>query len=173
MARDTESGWQASSGPYCNIVAPYARLEDITPTEHKPACILGTDGSSLTGTIVDLDATNSLVTINVADGFRAYHQVRNVLTYAAAVEATWGQINFGTVVYYDPSATMPAAVKLSLSPLDNTGARNTIFGHVVYAQDEEDTPWDTSRDPFPLGTAGVASTQEDVVVIQQCKSNEA
>ena len=174
MARDTESGWQATSGPYCNIIVPYARMEDITPTEHKPAAVLsGLNGAQLTGTIVDIDATNSYATINIADDFGAYHQVRNVLTYAAAVEATWGQINFGSIIYYDRSATMPAAVKLSLSPLDNTGAHNPIFGYAGFAQTEEETPWNTSRDPYPLGAAGVASTQEDVVVIQKCMASEA
>lgn len=172
--RDTMSGWQASSGPYCNIVVPYARLEDITPTEHLPAAVLSNNsGTQLTGTIVDIDATNSLATINIADGFRSYHQIRNVLTYAAAAEATWGNLNFGDDVYYDRSATMPAAAKLSLSPLDSADARNPIFGFLGYAQDEEDTPWDTSRDPYPVGTAGVASTQTDIVVIQRNLSNEA
>lgn len=166
--RDTQSGWQASSGPYCNIVVPYARLEDITPTEHQPAAVLsGIDGTQMTGVIVDINDDDSLATINVAKCFRSYQQVRNVLTYDQAVEATWGQINFGSALFYDRSATMPAAVKLSLSPLDNTGAANPLFGWAGWAQDEEDTPWATSRDPYPLGTNGVASTQTDVVVIKE------
>jgi hypothetical protein len=62
---------------------------------------------------------------------RYFHEVRNVLTYAAAVEATWGAINIGDRVYYDNSATMPVGVYLSTSPLDNTGAANSLWGTVV------------------------------------------
>jgi len=168
MARDEQVGYEASLGPHVPIEVPYDRLEDATPTvtEHKPACVLGVDGSSLTGTIVTLDAATSVAVINIAKGACYYHQVRNVLTYAAAVEATWGQLNFGTPVYYDPSATMPAGVYLSLSPLDNAGAANTLFGWCAWSQTEIPDPFRGDTDPYPLGTAGVASTHEDVVIVQ-------
>jgi hypothetical protein len=55
-------------------------------------------------------------------------------------------------VYYDNSATMPAGVYLSTSPLDNTGAANTLFGHIACITSE-------AAALYPLGGA-TASTQD-------------
>ena len=62
------------------------------------------------------------------------HYVSNVLTYNAAVEATWAAIDIGNKVYYDGSALKddPAhtgkKIRLTMSPLDKTGATNVQFG---------------------------------------------
>ena len=87
-----------------------------------------------------------------AAGNTYYFEVRNVLTYAAAVEATWGAINIGDAVYYDNSATMPAGTYLSTSPLDNLGVANTHFGHVVPCNEAD-------MALYPKGGA-TASTQD-------------
>lgn len=141
-----------SREPWC-VMAPYARLTDTTPTVSLPAEFTSlTAGTQLTGTIISIDATDSVAMVDVRAGNIYYHEVRNVRTYAAAVEATWGVINVGDAVYYDNSATMPAGVYLSTSPLDNTGAANTLFGHVVPCNDAD-------RSNYPTSTA-TASTEE-------------
>lgn len=144
----------SSEGAVRHWEIPYARLEDATPTPSNPAAVLSLlPGTQLTGTILTIDATNSVAVIDFTCSMVYNHDVRNVLTYAAAVEATWGPINIGDPVYYDRSATMPAGVFLSTSPLDNTGAANALFGHVVPMND-------TDMALYPKGAALVASTQE-------------
>jgi hypothetical protein len=114
----------------------YARQEDATPTIWDPASIIndaaapGT-GVQLTGTVVSLDAVRSFAIVDVTPGAVFKHNVRTVTTYAGAVETVWAAILEGSPVYYDRSATMPAGCKLSLSPLDNNGVVNPLFGFVV------------------------------------------
>ena len=137
---------------------PYARLTDATPTIKDPAQVTGlVPGSTLTGTVVTINATDSEAIINVADGAAYLHNVRNVLTYAGGpAEATWGPINIGDPVFYDAEQDTLNGIKLSTSPLTSTAAANTLFGHVTMLQDED------SAD-FPKGAALVASTQECAV----------
>lgn len=148
----------SSEGAVRHWPIPYARLTDITPTVSLPAEVTSLlPGTQLTGTILSIDAADSVAIIDFTAGMVYWHEVRNVLTYAAAVEATWGPINIGDPVYYDNSATMPAGVYLSTSPLDNTGAANTLFGHVVPCVANSD---DADGSDYPKGAALVASTQE-------------
>ena len=143
----------SSEGAVRHWEIPYARLEDATPTVSNPAAVLSrTSGTQLTGTILTVDAGESIAVIDFTCSMVYRQDVRNVLTYAAAVEATWGAINIGDPIYYDRSATMPAGVYLSTSPLDNTGAANPLFGHVVATDD-------TDSALYPKGGA-TASTQE-------------
>jgi len=123
--------YEHSSGPVLPVQVPYARLTDATPTPSNPARAIGIAGLELTGTVLSTDAGSSIAVLNVAPGFVGFWEVRNVRTYAAAIEDTWAAINIGDAVYYDASATMPAGVYLSTSPLDNTGAANTLFGRVA------------------------------------------
>jgi len=149
----------SSEGAVRHWEIPYARLADATPTPTNPAKVLGrVAGSELTGTILTVDATNSVAVVDFTASMVYKFSVRNVLTYAVGAEATWGNINVGDPVYYDVSATMPAGVYLSTSPQDNTGAANPLFGWVVPAND---------TDTFPKGANGVASTQTDVAVMQR------
>lgn len=165
--RDTLSSYEASSGPILTWEFPYARLEDATPTLHKPAAVLGNLlGQQLTGTLISLDAANSIAVINIAPGVVYYHQVRNVLTYAAAVEATWTTLDVGTPLYYDRSATMPAGVYLSASPADNTGQANPFFGYVVLAQNEIPDGFTSNANPYPAGSAIAGVTHTDIAVMQ-------
>lgn len=149
----------SSEGAVRHWDVPYARLTDATPTPTNPAELTSVlPGTQLTGTILTIDAARSVAVIDFTPGMVYRFSVRNVLTYAAAVEATWGAMNIGDPVYYDNSATMPVGTYLSASPLDNTGAANTLFGYIV--------PDDADTDAFPKGAAGVASTQTGVSVMQ-------
>ena len=162
MVRTTTQNYEVSSesGRERHIRMPYARLLDNTPTLHDPAAVTSLlVGVGLTGTIISLDATPSIAIINIADGAVYWHNVRNVLTYAGAVEATWGPINIGDPIYYDNSATMPANTKLSTSPANNVAGANVLFGFAGLGRAE-------TAASFPKGAALVASTQE-VAVVQQ------
>jgi len=157
MTETILNDYEHSSGPVITMAVPYARLTDQTPTVGNPCELTSrTAGTQLTGTILSVDAGDSIAVVNVAPAFFGNWEVRNVLTYAAAVEATWGAINVGDAVYYDNSATMPAGVYLSTSPLDNTGAANTLFGHIACITSE-------AAALYPLGDA-TASTQDCQVV---------
>lgn len=151
--------YEHSSGPVHTIAVPYARLTDATPTIGNPCELLSvTAGTQLCGTLMTIDATDSIAIVNVAPGFIGNWEVRNVLTYNAGVENTWGAINVGDPVYYDNSATMPAGVYLSTSPLDNTGAANTLFGHIACITSE-------AAALYPLG--GITASTQDCQVMQR------
>lgn len=131
---------------------PYDRLEDITPTPTNPAAVLAEgDGPQAVGWILSIDAGATMAVIDFSVGSIRYVQVRNVLTYSQSAENTWGAIDIGDNVYYDRSATMPAGVYLSTSPLDDAGANNPRFGRVVSKDD-------TDEALYPKG-GGTASTQ--------------
>ena len=152
MVEQIHDDYQHSSGPMQTITVPYARLTDATPTPSNPCEIISLlPGTQLCGTIVSTDAADSIAVVNVAPGFIGNWEVRNVLTYAAAIEDTWGAINYGDPVYYDSSATMPAGVYLSTSPLDNAGGANPLFGFIATKNSE-------AAALYPKGGA-TASTQ--------------
>lgn len=159
MPEQINNNYEHSSGPVLPIAVPYARLTDATPTPSNPCELTSLlAGTQLCGTILTIDAGDSIAIVNVAPGFIGNWEVRNVLTYAAAVEATWGAINVGDLVYYDNSATMPAGVYLSTSPLDNTGAANTLFGVIACVTSE-------AAALYPLG--GVTASTQDCQVMQR------
>jgi hypothetical protein len=114
---------------------PYARLADATPTPTNAAQVTGLlVGHQLTGTILTIDAGLSVALIDFTSSMVYMHDVRNVLTYNPGVaELTWGAINIGDPVYYDASASMPAGVYLSTSPINTLTANNTLFGFIVPA----------------------------------------
>ena len=145
MTEEIRHNYQCwSRDPWC-VLVPYARMTDATPTETLPAELTSlTAGTQLTGTIITVDATDSVACVDVRAGNIYYHEVRNVRTYANQVEASWGVINIGDAVYYDSSATMPAGVKLSTSPLDNTGGANPLFGFIVPCNDADRANYPTS-----------------------------
>jgi len=138
---------------------PYARMTDVTPTVTQPAevtCL--TAGLQLTGTVLIVDATNSMAIVDFTCGMVYQHYVRNVLTYDPGVaELTWGAINIGQTVYYDGSVSMPAGVKLSTSPLNTGGTANAVFGRVV-----EENPANGLL--YPLG--GVTASTQTCAVLQ-------
>jgi hypothetical protein len=142
---------------------PYARLADVTPAIGEPFLVAGgLLDKRITGHVLTLDADQSMIIGDVTQGAVYRYQVRNVLTYAAAVEATWDALNVGTPVYYDGSSTMPAGVKLSTSPLDKDGLGQALFGYVVPDQGELPAA-------FPKGGAG-ASTQTVAVMMVPLKA---
>jgi hypothetical protein len=128
----------SSEGAVRHWDIPYARLEDTTPTASLPAALLSvTDGTQLTGTILVVDAADSMAVIDFTHSMVYEHDVRNVLTYSGAAEDTFGAINVGDPIYYDRSGTMPAGVYLSTSPLDSAGDANPLFGFRVPANDDD------------------------------------
>lgn len=136
----------------------YARLENNTPTATEPFAVLSRiAGTQIVGTVLVTDAGDSIIIGDVTHSMVYYHDVRNVRTYAAAVEATWGVIAEGDPIYYDRSATMPANIYLSTSPLDNTGAANPLFGHAVER-------WDGDT---ALPTTTATASSERVGVMQK------
>lgn len=143
----------SSEGAVRHWEIPYARLEDATPTPSFPAAVISLlPGTQLTGTILTVDAGDSVAVIDFTCSMVYYHYVRNVLTYAQGAEATWGPINIGDPVYYDGSGTLAAGVKLSTSPLDASGVANPLFGFVVPANDVD-------MALYPKGTAIAGSDQ--------------
>lgn len=156
MAEGIKSDYEVSSeGAVRHWEIPYARLSDTTPTPTSAAKVTGrVAGKELTGTVLTVDAARSVAIVDFTSSMVYRHDVRNVLTYNGGAENTFGAINVGDPVYYDPSATMPAGVYLSTSPLDKDGGANSLFGWVV-PSDETDT--------FAKGGA-VASTQRCAVL---------
>lgn len=124
----------SSEGAVRHWEVPYARLTDATPAVGDPAEMTAlTAGTEVGGTVLAINAAVSRAVVDFTCSMIYKHYVRNVRTYGGGVEATWGVIDVGNRVYYDNSATMPAGVYLSTSPLDNTGAANSLFGTVAYA----------------------------------------
>lgn len=145
----------ASEGAVRHWEIPYARLTDATPTASLPCEVTSlTVGTSLTGTILTVDADNSVALIDFTSSMVYWHEVRNVRTYDGA-EATWGVINIGDEVYYDSSGLV-AGVYLSTSPLINGGGNNTRFGWVVSIND-------TDMALFPKGGATASTTEMGVM----------
>jgi hypothetical protein len=117
----------------------------------------------MTGTVLTIDAVNSIAVVDFTHSMVYRHDVRTVLTYNPGVaELTWQALNIGDVVYYDSSATMPAGVYLSVSPLNTDTTANAIFGHIVPAP----SGFDTDAASFPLA-AGVAGNTHRVAVMQE------
>lgn len=113
-------------------VIPYARLTDTTPEVGHPAQVASAVvGAKLGGVVLSIDADDSVAVLDFTPGKIIKASVRNVITYSGAAENTFRAINIGDPVYYDASATMPAAVELSTSPLDSAGVANTLWGYVV------------------------------------------
>ena len=153
MTEEILENYEHSSGPVFTIAVPYARMTDATPTASNPCQITSLlPGTQLTGTIMTTDTTDSIAVVNVAPCFIGNWAVRNVLTYAQSAESTFGAINYGDLVYYDNSATMPAGVYLSTSPLDNIGTANSLFGVIATITSE-------AAALYPKGGA-TASTQD-------------
>ncbi len=149
----------SSEGAVRHWEIPFARLENNTPVVTEAAAVLSVlPGTQLTGTILTVDDDDDVAIIDFTCSMVYAHAVRNVLTYAMGAEATFGALNIGDPVYYDRSATMPANVYLSTSPLDSTGAANPLFGFIVPANEVD-------MALFPKGAA-TASTQSDVAVMQ-------
>jgi hypothetical protein len=157
MAETVQNDYEVSSeGAVRHWEIPYARLSDTTPTPTNPAKVTGLiAGKELTGTILTVDAARSVAVIDFTNSMVYRENVRNVLTYSGGnAEASWTALNIGVAVFYDDSSTMPAGVYLSTSPLKIDGAANSLFGHIVPA-DETDT--------FPKGDT-TASTQRCAVM---------
>jgi hypothetical protein len=153
----------SSEGAVRHWEVPYARLMDATPEETHAAELLSTLGTGiqLTGTVLTLDADDSIAVIDFTPGMVYRKTVRNVRTYGGGpVEATWGVINIGDPIYYDRGALQSANdVQLSTSPLDQAGVANALFG---FAMDDGSLAFPIT---WPMGAAG-ATTVSNVPVMQ-------
>jgi len=151
---------------------PYARLKDATPTLGDPFCVTSVIvGMEVCGTVVTLNATNSTIIGNVAEGAIYRHNVRNVVTYnndgPPQTEATWAAVNIGDPVFYDETADVNTAgvCKLSTAPLHGDGATpNPRFGTIQMLQDEV-------ASDFPRGDAQAGLS--DLYAVLQCGLNES
>lgn len=155
MTETVHTDYECSSeGAVRHWEIPYARLTHNTPTPTNAAEVLSLlPGTQLVGTILSIDAVNSVAIIDFTNSMVYTHDVRNVLTYNPGVaELTWGPINIGDPIYYDHSAGLPAGVFLSTSPIGTDAVANTLFGFAAPCGD-------TDMARFPLGAALVASTQ--------------
>lgn len=150
--------------PMVSLTVAVGDLVNSTAVKGKPGILTGTAGAQQCGTIVARDTL--VATLNIARGAQYYHKVNNRLTYNAGDPATYGEMNPGTAVYVDVSSNMPAGVYLSLSPLDEAGAANTLFGHVGRADTEIPTPFNDVDAVFPKGTDAEEATVDDVCVVQ-------
>lgn len=161
MTRSITASYEQSSesGRERMVRIPYARLTDQTPTLHDPARVTGLlAGGQMCGTVVTLDTVRSVALLNVAEGAIYLHNVRNVLTYQGGpAELTWGPINVGDPVYYDPDSDAINGIKLSTAVAQQNGTANPRFGIVVLLQEE-------GASDFPKGNAQAGSTQECAVL---------
>ena len=162
MTEAVQNDYQVSSeGAVRHWEIPYARLEDITPTPSNPAAVLSLlAGTNLCGTILTIDAGESIAVIDFTCSMVYRQSVRNVLTWdGAGTEVTWGAINIGDIVYYDDDAGQTAlGFPLSTSPLgSDTGAANPRFGWVV--------AWDdTDSGNYPKG--GITASTQTCAIMQ-------
>ena len=157
----------SESGRERHIILPYARLKDVTPTIADPFALTAlVPGMEICGTVITLNAINSTIIGNIAEGAIYRHNVRNVRTYnGAGAEATWGAINIGDPVYYDVTAdaNTVGVCKLSTSPLMGDAATaNPRFGTIVMLQDQV-------ASDFPT----VATALSDVYAVLQTGLNES
>ena len=158
MTEEILENYEHSSGPVFTICVPYARLTDATPTEGNPCELTSLlPGTQLTGTIMTIDAADSVAIVNVAPCFIGNWAVRNVLTYAQSAESTFGAINVGDLVYYDHSASMPAGVYLSTAPTGTDTVANTRFGVIATITSE-------AAALYPKG--GVTASTQNCQVMQ-------
>jgi len=146
----------SSEGAVRHWEVPYARLTDTTPAVGDPAELTSLlAGTQVNGTVLAINAVVSRAEVDFTASMIYKHYVRNVRTYSGAAENTWGVIDVGDIVYYDNSATMPAGVYLSTSPLDNLGVANSLFGYVAFS----------NQVTLPTTTATAAT--EEIPVMQR------
>lgn len=159
---ETVAGYEQSSegGRERHIRVPWSRQLDTTPTFHDSMAITSRIvGSEVTGTIIEVGTVADPVSIvNVAEGAKYVHLVRNVLTWGGGpAEASWGVINIGDKVFYDAESAAVNGVRLSTAPQTSGAVANPRFGTVVMHQDEDE-------DDFPKGAAQEGSNQTVTVM---------
>ena len=143
--------WEQSSGP---IISRMVHLADVWPqglgseigggnkdvlaNGDHPAFAVGAKANrpnNLVGVVMSYEAAATLVILNMTDKFTSRQYVANVLTYGQpdTFAATYV---LGAPVYVDDSEALSPGVTLSLSPLNQEGSPNPLFGYVWYCQDD-------------------------------------
>jgi hypothetical protein len=173
MTETVHSDYECSSeGAIRHWEVPYAELSNITPVPTNPARITGRiPGIDLCGTILTIDATNSMAEVDFTSGMVYRLDVMDIAGYAGGggggAPNAWLAINIGDPVYYDATPIVLAAgAFLSLSPLDGiSAAANTRFGWVVPGPLAGG--FDTDAASFPQGTGLTPSVLHRICVMQR------
>jgi hypothetical protein len=129
--------------------------EDLAEGHFPTAVKSATNGLQMVGTVLsetDINGVSHCV-VDLSDNMIYFHDVRNITVYANGTGATPAAINVGDPIYYDRSEDMPDDVFLSLSPLDEDGELNPLFGYASVSQ----------RVSMPAGTSAAISTQSIAV----------
>ena len=139
---------------------PVNRLENATTVNITDATALLSRiaGTQMTGTVITIDpvgANPRMAIVDLTHSMVYKHAVRNVRTYYDGNAATWGVIAIGDPIYYDRSASMPAGVYLSTSPLDQNGNANPLFGFRVPANDND------------VAATGATAAATEVIAVSQ------
>jgi len=174
----TGTDWQGTSGPIVSRQIPVADLwpvglaseigggnKDVLENGLHPAVAVGPKGNrpaNLTGVVMTVQGT--LAQVNLADKFVSKQYVANILTYATASPATW-KATFAAwdLVYVDDSAGLSAGVTLSLSPLNQAGSANPLFGYIYYCQDQ----FADSEFGGPNASAGLPVTADNSQLVEE------
>ena len=126
----------SSEGCVRHWEVPYTRLTDQSPTPTNPCEVTSQlAGTQICGTILGIDATASIATVDFTCSMVYRFSVRTVTTYAGP-ESAWADINIGNVVYYDSTPGMPAGVYLSQAAAATDASANPIFGYIVLLPEE-------------------------------------
>lgn len=146
--------WEGTSGPIISVKVPNSDMwpqttrsgsgtKDEIENGLHPAIAIGgmtaADGRPLnvTGVVMTCEDNAEISEVNIAHGFAIKQYVANVLTYNAGAPATFETAPIiGQPVYVDPSGDLSEGVTLSMSPLDEAGLKNPLWGVLWYAQDE-------------------------------------
>jgi sRNA-binding regulator protein Hfq len=127
----------SSEGAVRKWDVPVNRLENAATVNFTDATALVSriNGTQMTGTLITMDGDMAIVDFTHSMVYK--HAVRNIRTYYDGSAATFGVIAIGDPIFYDRSATMPAGVYLSTSPLDVDGNANPLFVFRVPANDAD------------------------------------
>lgn len=146
------TNWQESSGPVLTRLFDESDLwpvadnsgsgtKDALADGLHPAIAIGgrtaADGRPLNMTGVVVSVQGRLVVVNIAHGFAILNYVSNILTYNGGNANSWESAPvIGQPVYVDDSNDLGEGCTLSMSPLNDAGVKNPLWGVLWYSQDE-------------------------------------
>lgn len=157
MPKEVKFNYEVKGAPEKTIEIPLARLRDTTPLVGNPAAVDSqTDGRELTGMVIAVDSVMAVLDCTPGNVYAC--DVDNITTYTAGAPTAFKGLEPGDAVYYDRSTdlnTGTTGTYLSLSPLDENGNANPLFGFVVPMRGET---------TFTKGTT-TRSTQNAAIMI--------
>ena len=177
----TGPDWQGSSGPYVNRMVWYedfwphsvngpAGKHAIADGDHMFLAVGPTAQKPINpvGVSVSYNSATHTAVLNFAPGFIAKAYVCNITTYAQGSASAWSAtLDFGQIVYVDPSDDLPTGVTLSLASADDKAANNPRAGVVWTAQTEDPNTGigGSNTWPFPKSFEDGTSTHELLVYV--------